>query len=122
MYVVVSRLGHKILSPIRRKFVIFSNNDLYKATFFLSNRLYCEINSNTIIAAGSVVLENTIVESGSVYAGVPAKKVKDINEELINGVIEKVEAGEVVEHNVILDVIRIALRIKTDEFLSYIKL
>src|ERR1700755_54720 len=41
----------------------------------------CEIGSNTIIAAGAVVLENTKVESGVIYAGVPAKKVKDINPE-----------------------------------------
>lgn len=48
------------------------------------------IGSNTIIAAGSVVLENTIVEPGSIYAGVPAKKVKDINQELIKGEIERI--------------------------------
>ncbi|MFL5764534.1 MAG: gamma carbonic anhydrase family protein [Bacteroidia bacterium] len=50
----------------------------------------CEIGSNTIIAAGAVVLENTKVESGVIYAGVPAKKVKDINEELINGEINRI--------------------------------
>lgn len=49
-----------------------------------------EIGSNTIIAAGAVVLEGTKVESGSVYAGVPAKKVKDINQELINGEISRI--------------------------------
>lgn len=49
-----------------------------------------EIGSNTIIAAGSVVLENTKVESGVIYAGVPAKKVKDINQELINGEINRI--------------------------------
>jgi carbonic anhydrase/acetyltransferase-like protein (isoleucine patch superfamily) len=48
------------------------------------------IGSNTIIAAGSVVLENTIVEPGSVYAGVPAKKVKEINPEQIKGEIERI--------------------------------
>ena len=48
------------------------------------------IGSNSIIAAGSVVLENTVVEPGSVYAGVPAKKVKDINQELINGEINRI--------------------------------
>ncbi|MBI2272028.1 MAG: gamma carbonic anhydrase family protein [Bacteroidetes bacterium] len=48
------------------------------------------IGSNTIIAAGSVVLENTIVEPGSVYAGVPAKKVKNINQELIKGEIDRI--------------------------------
>jgi len=50
----------------------------------------CVIGSNTIIAAGSVVLENTIVEPGSIYAGVPAKKVKDINQELISGEINRI--------------------------------
>jgi carbonic anhydrase/acetyltransferase-like protein (isoleucine patch superfamily) len=49
-----------------------------------------EIGSNTIIAAGAVVLENTKVESGSIYAGIPAKKVKDINQELINGEINRI--------------------------------
>ena len=43
------------------------------------------IESNSIIAAGSVVTKNTRVESGSVYAGVPARKVKDISPELLHG-------------------------------------
>ena len=34
-----------------------------------------------IIAAGSVVLENTRCESGFIYAGTPAKKIKPITEE-----------------------------------------
>jgi len=50
----------------------------------------CVVNSNSIVAAGAVLLENTVVESGSIYAGVPAKKVKEINEEqsaaLIKGI------------------------------------
>src|SRR5665213_418175 len=50
----------------------------------------CEIGSNTIIAAGAVVLENTKVESGVIYAGVPAKKVKDINPELIKEEINRI--------------------------------
>jgi len=50
----------------------------------------CEIGSNTIIAAGAVVLENTKVESGSIYAGVPAKKVRDIDEKLIHGEIDRI--------------------------------
>jgi carbonic anhydrase/acetyltransferase-like protein (isoleucine patch superfamily) len=49
-----------------------------------------EIGSNTIIAAGAVVLENTKVESGSIYAGIPAKKVKDINQDLIHGEIDRI--------------------------------
>src|SRR6202012_2759434 len=40
----------------------------------------CEIGSNTIIAAGAVVTEGTKVPSGCIFAGVPAKKVKDISE------------------------------------------
>jgi carbonic anhydrase/acetyltransferase-like protein (isoleucine patch superfamily) len=48
------------------------------------------INSNTIIAAGAVVLERTICEPGSIYAGVPAKKVKDIPQEMIGGEIDRI--------------------------------
>ena len=50
----------------------------------------CVVESNSIIAAGAVVTKNTIVESGSIYAGVPAKKVKDINEELLTGEIHRI--------------------------------
>ncbi len=49
-----------------------------------------EIGSNTIIAAGAVILEGSIVESGSIYAGVPAKKVKDISQEKIEGEIDRI--------------------------------
>jgi carbonic anhydrase/acetyltransferase-like protein (isoleucine patch superfamily) len=48
------------------------------------------VNSNTIIAAGAVVLENTICEAGSIYAGVPAKKVKNISPEKIEGEINRI--------------------------------
>ena len=48
------------------------------------------IESNTIIAAGAVVLEGMHCESGSIYAGVPAKKVKDISKELISGEINRI--------------------------------
>ncbi|MBA6155738.1 gamma carbonic anhydrase family protein [Tenacibaculum sp. S7007] len=50
----------------------------------------CIIESNSIIAAGAVVTKNTRVESGSIYAGVPAKKVKDISQELISGEIDRI--------------------------------
>ena len=50
----------------------------------------CVIESNSIIAAGAVVTQKTRVESGSVYAGVPAKKVKDISQELISGQIDRI--------------------------------
>lgn len=45
------------------------------------------IGSNSVIAAGAVVLPGTIVESGSVYAGVPAKRVKDISQEMKDVII-----------------------------------
>jgi carbonic anhydrase/acetyltransferase-like protein (isoleucine patch superfamily) len=48
------------------------------------------IGSNSIIAAGAVVLENTRVEPGSIYAGVPAKKIKDIPQEMISGEIDRI--------------------------------
>jgi len=48
------------------------------------------IHSNSIVAAGAVVTKGTIIESGSIYAGVPAKKVKDISPELISGEIERI--------------------------------
>ena len=50
----------------------------------------CVVESNSIIAAGAVVTQNTRVESGTIYAGVPAKKVKDISKELINGEINRI--------------------------------
>ncbi|NQX86216.1 MAG: gamma carbonic anhydrase family protein, partial [Flavobacteriaceae bacterium] len=42
----------------------------------------CVIESNSIIAAGAVLAKHTIVETGSIYAGIPAKKIKDISQEL----------------------------------------
>lgn len=40
------------------------------------------IGANSVIAAGAVVLPGTKVESGSIYAGMPARKVKDITDEM----------------------------------------
>ncbi len=48
------------------------------------------VHSDTIIAAGAVVLEGTVCEAGSIYAGVPAKKVKDISQDLIHGEINRI--------------------------------
>ena len=50
----------------------------------------CEIHNNSIVAAGAVVLEGTIVEAGTIYAGVPAKKVKDVSQNLIEGEIDRI--------------------------------
>ena len=51
---------------------------------------HCVIGSNSIIAAGAVVPQRTIVPPGTVYAGVPAKKIKDIDPELQKGEIERI--------------------------------
>ncbi len=48
------------------------------------------VNSNTIIAAGAVVLEGTVCEGGSIYAGVPAKKVKPLPEAMVEGEINRI--------------------------------
>jgi len=49
-----------------------------------------KIGSGSIIAAGAVVLENTIVPPGSIFAGIPAKKVKDISAELLKGEVDRI--------------------------------
>ncbi len=48
------------------------------------------IEENALIAAGAVVTEGTHVPSGSVYAGVPAKKVKELDDELFKGEVERI--------------------------------
>jgi len=48
------------------------------------------VGSNSIVAAGAVVLEGTVIPPGSVFAGVPAKKVKDISPEKVSGEIERI--------------------------------
>jgi carbonic anhydrase/acetyltransferase-like protein (isoleucine patch superfamily) len=50
----------------------------------------CVVESNSIVAAGAIVLEGTHIPSGSIYAGIPAKKVKDITPELISGEINRI--------------------------------
>lgn len=43
------------------------------------------VQRNCIVAAGAIVLENTLCESGYIYAGIPAKKVKQLSQEQIDG-------------------------------------
>ncbi|WP_127021837.1 gamma carbonic anhydrase family protein [Flagellimonas beolgyonensis] len=50
----------------------------------------CVVESNSIIAAGAVVTKGTHVEAGSIYAGMPAKKIKDISPELSKGEIDRI--------------------------------
>ena len=51
---------------------------------------HCVIEENCIIAAGAVLLEGTLVPSGSVFAGIPAKKVKDLSPELFEGEVQRI--------------------------------
>lgn len=48
------------------------------------------IGHNSIIAANSLVLSNTIIEPNSVYGGVPAKKIKNIEPEQTKEMVEKI--------------------------------
>lgn len=43
------------------------------------------VQQNCIVAAGAIVLENTVCESGYIYAGIPAKKVKQLSPEQVAG-------------------------------------
>ncbi len=46
------------------------------------------IGKDSVIAAGAVVLPGTVVEPGSIYAGMPAKRIKDVGDEM-RAVIER---------------------------------
>ncbi len=50
----------------------------------------CVVESNSIIAAGAVVPQNTHIPSGTIFGGVPAKKLKDISKELTEGEINRI--------------------------------
>lgn len=51
---------------------------------------HVEIGSNSIIAAGAIVTKGTKVEAGSIYAGTPAKKIRDIDPALSEGEIQRI--------------------------------
>ncbi|MBL0342416.1 MAG: gamma carbonic anhydrase family protein [Bacteroidetes bacterium] len=48
------------------------------------------VGENSMIAAGAVVLENTIVEPGSIWAGTPAKKIKQMTPEHFKDLNERI--------------------------------
>lgn len=48
------------------------------------------VESNSVIAAGAVVTKNTVIKSGSVYAGMPAKKIKDLSPELLENNVHRI--------------------------------
>lgn len=51
------------------------------------------VESGVIIAAGSVVLEGTRLESGYLYAGVPARKVKPVSEALQKDLMHRISSN-----------------------------
>lgn len=50
----------------------------------------CVVESNSIIAAGAVLTKGTHVPAGTIFAGMPAKKIKDISPELSSGEIDRI--------------------------------
>ena len=63
----------------------------------------CTIHDNVLIGMGSIIMDdcvtkNTHVESGTIYAGVPAKKIKNISNEMISGEIDRI-ANNYVEYS-----------------------
>lgn len=48
------------------------------------------VESGSIVAAGAVLTQGTVVEAGTIYAGVPARKVKEVSPELTRGEIDRI--------------------------------
>ena len=48
------------------------------------------IENNVLVAAGAVVLENTVLHSNGIYAGVPAKRVKELSPEMFKNEIQRI--------------------------------
>jgi len=48
------------------------------------------IESNCVIAAGAVVTKGMHLKSGGVYAGIPAKRIKEISPDLLEGEIHRI--------------------------------
>ena len=60
---------------------------------------YSKISSNTIIAAGSVITENTLVEPNSIYGGIPAKKIKNIDQSKSKKEIKRIAKNYLIYSN-----------------------
>lgn len=50
----------------------------------------CVLESNSIIAAGALVTKGTRVPSGTIFAGMPARKIKEVSPELSRGEIDRI--------------------------------
>src|SRR6056297_2605873 len=48
------------------------------------------IGENSIVAAGALVLDSTKIEPGSIYAGVPAKRIKSVDPEQTREMIDRI--------------------------------
>jgi len=51
---------------------------------------HVDVPENVIVAAGAVALENQKLEANSIYAGVPAKRIKALPEKLRKGEIQRI--------------------------------
>ncbi len=77
-------IGHRVIVHGAK---IHSNVLLGMGSIIMDDAI---IEENSIIAAGAIVLPNTRVEAGSIYAGVPAKRVKSVDEVKTSEMIEKI--------------------------------
>ncbi len=50
----------------------------------------CVVESNSLIAAGAILTKGTHVKEGELWAGIPAKKIKDVPQSLKEGEIERI--------------------------------
>jgi carbonic anhydrase/acetyltransferase-like protein (isoleucine patch superfamily) len=48
------------------------------------------VEDNVLIAAGAIVLENAVLRSGHIYAGIPAKPVKELTPEHFNHYVKRI--------------------------------
>ncbi len=55
----------------------------------------CVVESHSIIAAGAVLTQGTHVPGGSIFAGIPAKKIKEISPELTQDEVERIATNYV---------------------------
>ena len=93
--VISHNIGH--VYSVADRFILMSKGkkvvDVEKDSVTSMNAVVLDdaiVESNTIIAAGSVVTKGTKVESGCVYAGIPAKKIKEISKDLLEGEIIRI--------------------------------
>ena len=55
----------------------------------------CLIESHAVVAAGSVVTQGTHIGEGELWAGVPAKKIKDVSQDLMESEIQRISKNYV---------------------------